>query len=152
MHDLVLRRLLALVDADVAAEPKHGDAVRGLEDVVEVVRDEDDREPLLGEALDERSTCSVCETPSAAVGSSRITSLEFHITARATATDCRCPPESVATGWRIERIVVTASVFSVSLVFASIGGSFRRWNQLCTSRPRYMFWTTSRLSQSARSW
>ena len=54
------------------------------------------------------STCSVCATPSAAVGSSRITSREFHITARATATDWRWPPESVATGWRIERIVVTA--------------------------------------------
>ena len=42
------------------------------------------------------------------MGSSRITSREFHITARATATDWRWPPESVATGWRIERIVVTA--------------------------------------------
>ena len=36
-----------------------------------------------------------------------MTSREFHITARATATDWRWPPESVATGWRIERIVVT---------------------------------------------
>src|SRR5579864_1771329 len=35
------------------------------------------------------STCSVCATPRAAVGSSRTTSFEFHITARATATDCR---------------------------------------------------------------
>src|SRR5581483_5906269 len=34
------------------------------------------------------STCSVCATPRAAVGSSRMTSFEFHITARATATDC----------------------------------------------------------------
>ena len=48
------------------------------------------------------STCCVWATPSAAVGSSRITRREFHITARATATDCRWPPESVATGWRIE--------------------------------------------------
>ena len=32
------------------------------------------------------STCSVWATPSAAVGSSRITSLEFHSTARAIAT------------------------------------------------------------------
>ena len=108
--------------------------------------------PCSASRLTSASTCSVCETPSAAVGSSRITSFEFHITARATATDCRWPPESVATGWRIERIVVTASDFSVSLVFASIGGSFSRWNQSCSSRPRYMFWTTSRLSQSARSW
>ena len=36
-----------------------------------------------------------------------MTSREFHITARATATDCRWPPESVATGWRIDLIVVT---------------------------------------------
>ena len=36
-----------------------------------------------------------------------MTSREFHITARATATDWRWPPESVATVWRIERIVVT---------------------------------------------
>ena len=98
------------------------------------------------------STCCVCATPSAAVGSSRITSREFHITARATATDCRWPPDSVATGWRIERIVVTARLFIVSAVLASITGSLSRWNQSCASRPRYMFWTTSRLSQSARSW
>ena len=70
--------------------------------------------PCSASRLTSSSTCSVCETPSAAVGSSRITSREFHITARATATDWRWPPESVATGWRIERIVVTASDFSVS--------------------------------------
>ena len=62
------------------------------------------------------STCSVCATPSAAVGSSRMTSFEFHCTAFATATDWRWPPESVATGWRIEEIVVTASDLSVSAV------------------------------------
>ena len=71
------------------------------------------------------STCSVCATPSAAVGSSRITSFEFHCTAFATATDWRWPPESVATGWRIDLIVVTASDFSVSAVCCSIGASFR---------------------------
>ena len=70
--------------------------------------------PCSARRLTSASTCSVWETPSAAVGSSRMTSFEFHITARATATDCRWPPESVATGWRIERIVVTASDFSVS--------------------------------------
>ena len=96
---------------------------------MQVVRDEDDREPLVGQPVDELSTCCVCATPSAAVGSSRITSREFHITARATATDCRWPPERVATGWRIERIVVTARLFIVSAVLASITGSFSRWNQ-----------------------
>ena len=42
--------------------------------------------------------------------------MEFHCTAFATAIDCRCPPESVATGWRIDEIVVTASDFSVAAV------------------------------------
>src|SRR5581483_5046814 len=100
------------------------------------------------------TSCRLCEiraTPSAAVGSSRITSFEFHITALATATDWRCPPESVATVCRIDPIVVTRRLFSVSRVLASIGGSLRTSNRF-SSRPRYMFWTTSRLSQSARSW
>ena len=71
------------------------------------------------------STCSVCATPRAAVGSSRITSFEFHCTAFATATDCRWPPESVATGCRIDPIVVTASDFSVEAVCSSIVASLR---------------------------
>src|SRR5262249_44878301 len=71
------------------------------------------------------STWRVCATPSAAVGSSRMTSFEFHCTALATATDCRWPPESVATGCRTDRIVVTASDLSVSLVENSITASLR---------------------------
>ena len=47
------------------------------------------------------STWAVWDTPRAAVGSSMITSLAWDITALATATDWRCPPESEATGWRI---------------------------------------------------
>ncbi len=108
--------------------------------------------PCSARRLTSSSTCSVWATPSAAVGSSRITSREFHITARATATDWRWPPESVATAWRIDLIDVTRRLASVSIVFASIGGSLSRWNTSCASRPRYMFWTTSRLSQRARSW
>ena len=108
--------------------------------------------PCSARRLTSASTCSVCATPSAAVGSSRMTSFEFHCTAFATAIDWRWPPESVATGCRIERIVVTASDFSVSAVRCSIFGSLSCCIQLCSSRPRYMFWTTSRLSQSARSW
>ena len=60
-------------------------------------------------------TILVCATPSAAVGSSMITSFAFDMTALATATDCRWPPDSDATGWRIERIVVTESSSSVCL-------------------------------------
>src|SRR5260370_6221414 len=47
-----------------------------------------------------RSTIAVCSTPKEAVGSSRSTTFDPHKTARLTATDCRCPPESVTTGWR----------------------------------------------------
>ena len=54
VDDLVLRHLRAREQARVAPEPKHGDAIGDLEDVVEVVRDQDDREALLAEPLDER--------------------------------------------------------------------------------------------------
>ena len=50
---------------------------------------------------------SVWATPRAAVGSSMITSLADCMTALATATDWRWPPDSDATGWRMERTVVT---------------------------------------------
>ena len=53
VDDLLLGRLTALVDGDVLAEAEDRDPVGHLEDVVEVVRDEDDREPLLGEAAHE---------------------------------------------------------------------------------------------------
>src|SRR5271165_228882 len=59
-------------------------------------------------------TWPVWDTPRAAVGSSMITSLASRITARATATDWRWPPDSDPTGWRTELTVVTdrsASVF-----------------------------------------
>ena len=46
-------RLGALVDADVTAEAEDRDPCRRLEDVVQVVRDEDDGEPLLGQPPDE---------------------------------------------------------------------------------------------------
>src|SRR5437773_892020 len=60
------------------------------------------------------STILVWTTPSAAVGSSMSTSFEFHITALATATDWRCPPDSDATGWRMDFTVVTRRLDSVS--------------------------------------
>ena len=44
------------------------------------------------------STACDWATPSAAVGSSMITSRDAHTIARAIATLCRCPPESDATG------------------------------------------------------
>jgi len=44
VDDLLLRRLLALEDRDRAAEAQHRDPGRDLEDVVQVVRDQNDRE------------------------------------------------------------------------------------------------------------
>ena len=48
------------------------------------------------------------------MGSSRMTSFEFHMTAFATATACRWPPDRPATAWRTERSVVTDRLSSVS--------------------------------------
>jgi hypothetical protein len=70
----------------------------------------------------------------------------------ATATDCRWPPDRPATVWRTERIVVTDSDASVSLARRSIFVSSSARSGVVSSRPRYMFCTTSRLSASARSW
>ena len=80
-----------------------------------------------------------------------MTSLEFHITALATATDCRWPPERDATGCLIDRTVVTRRLESVLAADRSMSSSLRK-PLLSRSRPRNMFWTMSRLSASARSW
>ena len=82
-----------------------------------------------------RSTCSVWATPSAAVGSSRTTSLEFHSTARAMATVWRCPPERLATFCRTDFTVRTESPARVSAARSSIEISSRRPVD-SASRPR----------------
>ena len=74
------------------------------------------------------------------------------MTALATATDWRWPPDRPATVWRTERIVVTERSASVSDARFSIVDSSSRRSPSSSSRPRNMFWTTSRLSASARSW
>ena len=79
-----------------------------------------------------------------------ITSFAFAITALATATDWRWPPDSDATGWRIDLIVLTESSLSVCLALVSIFASSRNPRSR-GSWPRNMFWTMSRLSASARS-
>ena len=53
LDDLLLGRLAALVDADVTSESEHRDSVCRLEDVVQVVRDDHDRETLLAETPDQ---------------------------------------------------------------------------------------------------
>ena len=101
-------------------------------------------------------TCWDAPTPSAAVGSSRRTTFECHITALAMATACRWPPESPAILARTFCTVTTVRSRSVSSARRSIcssaststAGASRR----AASRPRNMFWTASRLSQRARSW
>ena len=75
------------------------------------------------------------------------------MTALATATDWRWPPDSPATVWRTELSVVTERLFSVSLRLGLHRRSRRAaQRRRSSSRPRYMFCTTSRLSASARSW
>ena len=96
-------------------------------------------------------TKAVCETPSAAVGSSMITSRASSMTALATATACRCPPDSEPTGWRMLWTVVTCRSWSVRpAVFSIVISSSRPC--LRTSWPSSMFCTMSRLSHRARSW
>ena len=82
--------------------------------------------PCSARRLTSSSTCCVWATPSAAVGSSSMTMREFHITARATATDWRWPPESEATFWRMDVIVVTDRPASVSALRCSIVDSSSR--------------------------
>ena len=53
VHHLLLRRLFALEQGHALTEPQHGDPLCDLEDVVKVVRDDHDGEPLLGERPDE---------------------------------------------------------------------------------------------------
>ena len=55
------------------------------------------------------STWRVSLTPSAAVGSSMITTRRAQVAARATATPWRCPPERFSTGWAIERMPIWSS-------------------------------------------
>ena len=107
--------------------------------------------PCSASRLTRLSTCSVCATPRAAVGSSRITTRAFFSTARAIATVWRWPPESDETFWRTDFTVRTESERSVSDASFSMRPS-SKVPHLVSSRPRNMFCTMSRLSLSARSW
>ena len=102
------------------------------------------------------STWAVWATPSAAVGSSSSTTFGSPSSERATATCWRWPPERVPTSLR--RLgIVTARFESSSPVWCSIRAS-SSWRETVpkpgetSSRPRKRLATTSRLSQSARSW
>jgi hypothetical protein len=80
-----------------------------------------------------------------------MTTRAFFRTARAIATVWRCPPESDDTFCRTDFTVRTDSDRSVSDASRSICPS-SKVPSLVSSRPRNMFCTMSRLSQSARSW
>jgi len=97
-------------------------------------------------------TCSVWATPSAAVGSSRMTIFDFQSTDLAIATVWRWPPDRLATSCRTDRIVRTDSVASACCASLSIEFSSSVRSRVTSSRPRNMFSTMSRLSQRARSW
>ena len=66
--------------------------------------------PLSRTRLISSSTWPDSLTPSAAVGSSMITSLRAHAAARATATPWRWPPDSVSTAWLIERMPICSAL------------------------------------------
>ena len=104
------------------------------------------------------STLRLSLTPSAAVGSSRITTREPKAAARATATPCRCPPDSVSTGWSMFWIVIRPRSFSFSRAMRRISGwSSRRRTLparpgLRSSRPMNRFSTIDSAGDRARFW
>src|SRR5918999_6481368 len=53
MHDLLLVRFGSLEHCNALSEPKHGDSIGHVEDVVEVVGDDHDSEPPLSKAANE---------------------------------------------------------------------------------------------------
>ena len=96
-------------------EPVDVDAVGDLEDVRHVVADEHDRHAARAHVLDEvEHPARLSLTPSAAVGSSMMTTREPKAAARATATPWRWPPERVSTDWWMFWIVIRPSSESFS--------------------------------------
>ena len=75
------------------------------------------------------STLRLSLTPSAAVGSSRMTTLEPKAAARATATPWRWPPERVSTAWWMFWMVSSPSSVSFCRANFSIAGLSSLRNQ-----------------------
>ena len=96
------------------------------------------------------STTPACLTPSAAVGSSRISTFAPKCTARAIATHCRSPPDRVPIGWSTSRRSMPMSSSSCLQVFFMEPMSIRR--PLRTSLPRKKFRHTGISGTTARSW
>ena len=103
--------------------------------------------PCSPSRLTSASTWRVCATPSAAVGSSRID--ELGVPHHGLGHGDRL---TLAAGEAGDRLADGADrghgeAASVSWALASIAVSSRRRAPSTSSRPRYMFWTTSRLSR-----
>ena len=102
------------------------------------------------------STLRVCTTPSAAVGSSKNTTLLAHVTARQIAMPWRWPPDMFATGALVSWIRTPRLRNASSLLrrIAFVSRKPRRpstpWRGI--SRPRYMFAAGSSSAASERSW
>ena len=154
LDDLVSAlRLLALELGDVLAEPQHGDRSATSKMSCRLCEMSMTASPCSPEARTRSSTCRVWATPSAAVGSSRITSLRVPhhglgdrdglALAAGQAGDGLADGADRRDREARERLA-RASPSSVSSSAPRAPPS--------SSRPRNMFWTTSRLSPSARSW
>ena len=95
-----------------------------------------------------RSTSAASCTPSAAVGSSSSSSRGLRAIALATATICRCPPDSVLTGRVVSRSGMPSRSSSRA---ASLCSATSENRCLRRSLPSITFAATSRFSLSARS-
>ncbi len=104
------------------------------------------------------STLRLSLTPSAAVGSSRMTTFEPKAAARATATPWRWPPDSVSTAWWMFWMVRRPSSVSLSRANFSIFGrsSLRSHSPqkpgTRSSRPMNMLSAIESAGDSARFW
>ena len=96
------------------------------------------------------STTPDCLTPSAAVGSSRISTLAPKCTAREIATHWRSPPDRVPMGWSTSRRSMPIASSSSLHIFFIAGMSIR--TPLPTSLPRKKFRQTGISATTARSW
>ena len=95
-----------------------------------------------------RSTSAASRTPSEAVGSSSSRIRGLCAIARATATICRCPPDSILTGRVVSRSGMPSRSSSLA---ASLCSATSENRCLRRSLPSITFAATSRFSASARS-
>ena len=153
LDDVLAIEAAGLALDDQPAEIQDGDPVGDLEHVVEVVGDHHHgRRRAPTSVLISSSTIAVCATPSAAVGSSMITSLRLRHHRLGDRDRLALPA-----GQRRDRLADRPDGRDVQLLQrltrAPSPSSPRRAGRGSSgSCPRNMFWTMSRLSHSARSW